>query len=91
MNKKTYDLYLCSPLLWAGLKYEEALEFRMKKARLAMMHYKRQAEGVMQDKDKYRAYILKYNDSHDAFDWNRAFLDEIIMERKRIKDEERKT
>ena len=91
MTKITFDLYLCSPLLWAGLEYEDALEFRIEKARLAMAHYKRKAEGVMQDHVAYKAFVDKYNDSDDAVKWNRDFLEEIIRERERIKRENRKT
>ncbi len=89
MTKSTYALYRCSPLLWAGLKYEDALEFRIEKARLAMTYYKHEAEKVMQDSDKYKEFVDKFMDSDNAKKWNESFLEEIIIERERIKIENR--
>ena len=91
MTKSTYALYRCSPLLWANLKYEDALEFRIEKARLAMAHYKCKAEKVMQNFDKHKEFVDKFMDSDNAKKWNENFLEEIIIERKRIKIENRKT
>lgn len=71
--KNTFDLYRCSPLLWAGLEYEDALHFRIEKAEEAKKYYR-----IKKDIDKYQ-------DSEDAIEWNRKFLEEIKQEREKMK------
>ena len=80
MTKNTFDLYRCSPLLWANLKYKEALVFRIEKANNAMNYYRSLATIADKSTDKYKDYMKKYIDSEKAKDWNKDFLQEIINE-----------
>ncbi len=83
MTKNTFDLYRCSALLWAGLEYEDALRFRIEKAKEAMTFYRESAQPLDKMSEEYLSIEKKYLDSEDAVKWNRTFLDEIINERKR--------
>lgn len=83
--KNTFDLYRCSPLLWAGLEYEDALDFRIEKAAQAKIYYREEARKVMSKDDKeYTKLVDLYADSDDAIKWNRKFIEEIEEERRKI-------
>ena len=88
--KTTFELYRCSSLLWAKLEYEDALHFRMKKAREAKEYYRilggrvHKAIGWMYGLD-YEDIVQKYRDSEDAAEWNQIFINEIEKDRHEIK------
>ena len=83
MKHKTFDLYRCSALVWARLPYEEALNFRIIKANIAMLYYRQEAKKNIKNDIKYQYFINKYTTSQEAKQWNEEFLEEIIEERKK--------
>lgn len=90
---KTWDLYRCSPLLWAGLEYEDALEFRIEKAEEAKLYYKTEGRKYhwLNDSEIFKSYTDKYLKSQKAVDFNRELLDEINEERREVKRNEKET
>lgn len=94
MKKKTFDLYRCSPLLWAGLEFEDALHFRIEKALKAKDYYRILGTKVLYMNGwtygwVYEDIVQQYTDSVNAVEWNREFLEEIEEERKNAKDKKR--
>lgn len=84
--KTTYSLYRCSPLLWADLEYEAALEFRIAMAREAMGYYRKESRKISSKwtharHEKLERLTVLYTASEDAVKWNQIFLDEITKER----------
>ncbi len=89
----TKELYRCSSTEWARMPYEEALIFRMVKAREVMNAYKRLASNVPNKiKSKsYLKYVSLYTASEDAYYWNLGFLYEIKKDRKNEYKNRKKT
>lgn len=81
---KTWLLYRCSPLLWAGLEYEDALSFRIDKAREAMNFYREESKNFhwLDDSGKDKENTQRYVASEKAMEFNRDLLEEIKEERK---------
>lgn len=81
---KTWLLYRCSPLFWAGLEYEDALSFRVKKAREAMDFYREESKNFhwINDSEKDKENTKRYMASEKAMEFNRTLLEEIEEERK---------
>jgi len=86
MTKNTFDLYRCSALEWAKLDYEDALHFRIDKAKKAMTYYRRVSTLMPKMSDGYKSMQNKYLDSEDAREWNKGFVEEIENERKKLKE-----
>lgn len=87
MKHTTFELYRCSPLLWAGLEYEDALKFRIEKALEAKIYYRIEAKKLNNIDEKNFKYLVKcYENSDEAVEWNRKFLQEIENEREKIND-----
>ena len=86
--KTTFDLYRCSALLWAGLEYEDALHFRAEKAQKAMKFYRLEANKIKNkmNNSQYTKLVKQYQDAEEALDWNRIFINEIKIERNKLRD-----
>lgn len=81
---KTWLLYRCSPLLWAGLEYEDALSFRTEKAREAMSFYREASKKLhwLFDMKEDKENTDRYMASEKAMIFNMTLLEEIEEERK---------
>ena len=83
--EKTKILYRCESTEWAKLPYEDALKYRILKAKDAMNHYRLISREIVLKKkvQDYDENIHKYLMSEKAMNFNKKLLFEIEEDEKK--------